>query len=149
MKYKILIIEDESETSKFLSLALEKADFEVEIAETGTKGLQKIKQTKFDLIVLDLKMPGMTGDEVLKELRKIDPFIQVVVYTNYNDAPIMQKLINMEIDGFIKKGANADLWGTVEFIKSKFEPLEDDKRQELLDKLFTQINITSDNDLHS
>lgn len=149
MKYKILIIEDENETSKFLSLALKKADFEVEIAETGIKGLEKLKHTKFDLIVLDLKMPEMTGDEVLKELRKIDPFIQVVVYTNYNDAPIMQKLINLGIDGFIKKGADADLWGTVEFIKSKFEPLEDTERQELLDKLFTQINITSDNDLHS
>jgi len=148
MKYKILIIEDENETSKFLSLALKKEDFDVEIAETGIIGLQKFKQTKFDLIVLDLKMPEMTGDEVLKELRKIDPFVQVVVYTNYNDAPIMQKLINMGIDGFIKKGADAELWGTVEFIKSKFEPLDDDKRQEVLDKLFKQINI-SDNDLHS
>jgi len=149
MNYKILIIEDETETSKFLSLALQKEGFEVECAENGNIGLSLLKQKEFDMVILDLKMPGMSGDEVLKELRNISPYLQVVVYTNYSNAPVMQKLINLGVEGFIKKGAEADLWGTVEFIKSKFQPINDENRKKLLNKLFEQIPSSFENEIYS
>jgi len=149
MNYRILIIEDETETSRFLSLALQKEGFDVECAENGITGLDFLKQNEFDMVILDLKMPRMTGDEVLKEIRNIAPFMLVVVYTNYGNAPIMEKLINLGVEGFIKKGAEADLWGTVEFIKSKFQPINDEERKKLLNKLFEQIPTTFDNEIHS
>jgi len=94
-------------------------------------------------------MPGMSGDEVLKELRSISPYLQVVVYTNYSNAPVMQKLINLGVEGFIKKGAEADLWGMVEFIKSKFQPIDDVNRKKLLNKLFEQIPTSFENEIHA
>ncbi|MEI6409805.1 MAG: response regulator [Bacteroidota bacterium] len=144
MIYNILIIEDETETSKYLALALQREGFYVECAENGEQGLEILKKGKieFDLIVLDLKMPKMFGDEVLKEIRKISPYIQVVVYTNYGqDTQVLQKLINLGIDGFIKKGATADLKSTVDIIKSKLIPMDEDARKELLNKFFTQITL--------
>ena len=143
MKYEILIIEDEEKTAEYLSLALEKENFNVEIADTGKKGLDKLKEKKFDLIVLDLKMPEMSGDEVLKEFRKIDPFTEVLVYTNHNNSEEMQKLINLGIDGFMKKGGKADLWNIVEIIKTKLEPIEEDLRKKMLDKFFNNFNPNS------
>ena len=147
MNYKILIVEDELETSKYLASALIREGFTVECSENGQIGIEKINHEKFDLIVLDLKMPGKSGDEILEEIRAIDPFIYVVVYTNYTDAPIMQKLINLGVDGFIKKGAFADLWGTVEFIKSKFYPINEDKRKELMNGLFESIQKNDRNEI--
>jgi len=149
MSYKILIIEDELETSKYLSKALKEEGFFVECAENGTIGIDMLKANKFDLIVLDLKMPGKSGDEVLQEIRTIDPLISVVVYTNYTETPVMQKLMNLGVDGFLKKGASADLWGTVEFIKSKFNPLDEEKRRELFDGLFKSIQNTNEDEIPS
>ena len=125
MDYHILIIEDETETSKYLKLALEdeNSNFKVQCAENGHIGLEKLAKQQFDLIVLDLKMPYMLGDEVLHEIRKIDPYATVIVCTNYgknNDEETMnlfRNLMKEGVDGFIPKGAEADLYETVEVIK--------------------------------
>ncbi len=139
MNYKILIIEDETETAKYLALALQDEGFDTVCAENGVEALQRLHEQRFDLIVLDLKLPSMNGDEILEKIRAINPYIEVVVYTNYDNAPVMQKLINLGIDGFLKKGADAELYDIVAFIKSKFEPLEEEQRKQLLDKVFQQI----------
>ena len=85
----------------------------------------------------------MNGDEILEKIRAINAYVEVVVYTNYDNAPILQKLINLGIDGFLKKGANAELYDIVEFIKSKFEPLDEENRHKLLDKVFQKIPLTA------
>ncbi len=64
----------------------------------------KENSEKYDLILLDLKMPGMQGDEVLREIRRTDPYIYVVVYTNYTEYRDLKKLVNIGIDKYINKG---------------------------------------------
>lgn len=149
MNYKILIIEDEIETSSFLSKALQDEGFDVECAPNGILGLELLKNEDFDMVILDLKMPYMTGDEVLEKIRDIAPYMEVVVYTNYTEVPIMKKLINLGVDGFIKKGADADLWDTVAFIKSKFEPISDENRKKILNKFFERLPNPLDNEVYS
>lgn len=139
MNYKILIIEDETETSKYLALALQDEGFDTVCAENGVEALKQLHEQVFDLVVLDLKLPAMNGDEILERIRAINPYLEVVVYTNYDNAPVMQKLINLGIDGFLKKGADADLYDIVAFIKAKFEPLDEIHRKQLLDKVFQHI----------
>ena len=78
----------------------------------------------YDLVLLDLKMPGLSGEEVLKEIRKADPFIDVVIYTNYSEFSDLKKLTNIGIDGYINKGATADLKELVNTIKQKLAPLD-------------------------
>jgi DNA-binding NarL/FixJ family response regulator len=139
MKYQILLVEDEPITGETMRQALtgETVDgqgIDVTVAPDGRAAIKKMSPGKYDLVVLDLKLPHMTGDEVLAELRKIDPYIDVVVYTNYQDPPVMKKLMNLGVSGYINKGAEADLWATVEKIKSRLAPVSDSERRGLLDQ---------------
>ena len=139
MNYKILLVEDEKTTGEILKKAVsgERIDsqgIDVTLVEDGKSALAELAPGKFDLIVLDLKLPHMTGDEVLAELRKVDPYVDVIVYSNYEQPQVMQKLINLGIVGYIKKGGEADLWGMVAQIKSRLSPVTDVEREALLQK---------------
>jgi len=67
---KILIIEDELKIQQIIKAYLEKEDYQVYAASNGTQGLQLIKEVKPDLIVLDLMLPVLTGEQLLAELRQ-------------------------------------------------------------------------------
>ena len=116
-----------------LKQALESEEIEVLWAEDGKSALNKMEKGKFDLIILDLKLPEISGDEVLESIRNIDPYVEVIVYTNYEDPPVMKKLINLGIEGYIKKGADADLWETVKKVKEKLDPFNEEERDRLLE----------------
>ena len=121
---KVLIIEDELSTARPVQEALKINGIDAEIAQNGLQGLEMLKQDNYDLVLLDLKMPGLSGEEVLKEIRKADPFIDVVIYTNYSEFSDLKKLTNIGIDGYINKGATADLMELVDTIKQKLAPLD-------------------------
>ncbi|RKP56624.1 response regulator [Pararobbsia silviterrae] len=131
----VLLVEDESKTAEVLKQALESEGIDVTWVSEGNAALELMDNGKFDLIILDLKLPGMTGDQTLEEIRKIDPYIDVVVYTNYQDPPVMQKLINLGVEGYISKGASADLWETVDKIKGILDPFTEDEREKLLNSV--------------
>jgi two-component system sensor histidine kinase/response regulator len=79
----VLVIDDEESMRDSCSLILTKGGFQAETAENGTIGLEKIKEVKPDLVLVDLKMPGISGMEVLEKTREIDPNIISVVITGY------------------------------------------------------------------
>jgi len=132
---KILLVEDEVKTAEVLKEALTDEGISVEWVTNGLDALNLIKPGYYDLVILDLKLPGMSGDEILENLRKIDAYVDVIVYTNYQDPPVMQRLINLGVDGYISKGASADLWETVDKIKKMLNPLSEEEREELLKQL--------------
>lgn len=119
---KILIIEDEQMTAKAVREALKLNGMEAESVEDGVKGLELIKKNEYDLILLDLKMPKLSGEEVLKEIRKIRPYVFVIIYTNFSEFADIKTLANIGIDGYVNKGADADLSELVNIIKEKLEP---------------------------
>lgn len=132
MTNTILLVEDEVKTAEVLKQALESEGINVEWVTDGQSALDLVRLGNFDLIILDLKLPGMTGDQALEKIRKIDPYIDVVVYTNYQDPPVMQKLMNLGVEGYISKGAAADLWDTVDRIKAMLDPFSEEERDQLL-----------------
>jgi len=69
MKKRILIIDDEDDILSLVRLILEGAGFECETARDGNEGLNALKQKNFDLVLLDIMLPSMTGWEVLRQLR--------------------------------------------------------------------------------
>jgi two-component system sensor histidine kinase/response regulator len=79
----VLVIDDEESMRDSCSLILTKGGFQAETAENGAVGLEKIKEVKPDLVLVDLKMPGISGMEVLEKTREIDPNIISVVITGY------------------------------------------------------------------
>lgn len=126
--YHVLIIEDEIDTATPVKGALNLHEIASDIAKDGEEGLALLKKSpdKYDLILLDLKMPGMQGDDVLKEIRKMDPYIYVVVYTNYGDYTNLKDLVNIGIDKFINKGAGANLQELIDAIIGLLNPLTEE-----------------------
>lgn len=129
---RVLIVEDEIVTAEAVKEALALDDISADIASDGESGLEKLKSNNYDLILLDLKMPGLSGDEVLSEIRKQDPFIDVIIYTNYTEFADIKKLANIGIDGYINKGPKADLAELISAIKEKIAPLNDETISALL-----------------
>lgn len=130
---QILIIEDEFMTAAAVKEALELNEMKAEIAEDGIKGLDLIKKNDYDLILLDLKMPKLSGEEVLKEIRKIRPYVFVIVYTNFSEFADIKALANIGIDGYVNKGPDSDLKELVNIIKEKLEPFSIDDIEAIME----------------
>ena len=123
---RILIIEDERATAAAVKEALEMDGIWADIASNGGEGLELFREREYDLILLDLKLPGLSGEEVLSDIRKENPFISVIVYTNYSDFADIKRLTNIGIDGYINKGPGADLDELVAAIEKKLAPIDGD-----------------------
>ncbi len=67
---KVLIIDDEPGILRMLAFALSRKGYMSDTAQTGAEGIQKFLSNTYDLVLTDIKMPGMSGDEVLHQLRK-------------------------------------------------------------------------------
>jgi len=81
--YRILIIDDEEVVRDSCTEILKGSQYELTTASTGTQGLELIKEFQPDLVFVDLKMPGMTGLEVLEHIQDYDPTIVTVVITGF------------------------------------------------------------------
>lgn len=94
----ILVIDDDEAIRKSFALALEDTGYKVDTAESGEKGIEMERKTRYGLIFLDLKMPGMNGVETLREIRKIDEDVPVYVITAYHKE-FFNQLLNAAEDG--------------------------------------------------
>jgi len=133
MRNSILLVEDERKTGEMLKRALESEGIDVIWAMDGKSALDEMEKGRFDLIILDLKLPEISGDEVLEGIRRMDPYVEVIVYTNYQEPPVMQRLINLGIEGYISKGADADLWEAVDSVKARLDPFSEGEIEKLLE----------------
>jgi len=82
-KAKILIVDDEQSVGNFLSILLEKEGYEVDAVSSGREAIQKITDSPPDIVLADLKMPGMNGLELLSKIKEFDSSINVVIMTAY------------------------------------------------------------------
>jgi two-component system, OmpR family, copper resistance phosphate regulon response regulator CusR len=78
---RILIAEDERPISAFLERGLTANGFSIEIVERGDEALERARSGHFDLVILDLGLPGMDGFDVLRELRRVNERVPVVILT--------------------------------------------------------------------
>ena len=79
----ILVIDDEATMRDSCRQTLSRGGNRVEVAEDGLSGLAMLKRESFDLVILDLKMPGLSGMEVLKKIKEDEPEAVVIVITGY------------------------------------------------------------------
>ena len=103
---KILLVEDDPMISEIYQRKFEAAGFEVGAAFTGKEVLTKVKKEHFDLVLLDLLLPEMSGMDVLKELKKsgnYDPLIKVVIFSNLNEKSEQDTAFSLGADGFMAK----------------------------------------------
>ncbi len=82
---KLVAIDDELEFTKTIDQFFSSRGYEVHVALTGTSGVELVDYHHPDVVLVDLKLPGMDGDEVLKHIRRTHPTTKVIVITAYND----------------------------------------------------------------
>jgi two-component system response regulator (stage 0 sporulation protein F) len=82
---KLVAIDDEVEFTKTIDQFFSTRGYEVHVALTGTSGIELVDYHNPDVVLVDLKLPGMDGDEILKHIRRTHPTTKVIVITAYND----------------------------------------------------------------
>jgi len=100
---KILIIEDELGISTFLKEGLEEEGYKTDIAADGNKGLEKAQSGKFDLILMDWMLPGMSGLEITTEIRKTDPHTPIIFLTAKDTVQDTILGLRMGANDYLKK----------------------------------------------
>ncbi len=106
---KILIVDDEKNIRLTLKQSLSSEKYDIDIALNGTEALKKIKNDHFDLVLLDIKMPGLSGMEVLEKIRHFNQHINVIMITAY---------------GTIEQAVEAMKLGAIDFVNKPFTPQE-------------------------
>lgn len=102
---KIVLVEDDEMLAEIYKTRLELADFECKHAANGLAGLDLIKRELPDLVLLDLMMPMMSGDDVLRAMRKSDwgKDIKVIILTNISEAEAPEGINELGIERYIVK----------------------------------------------
>jgi two-component system sensor histidine kinase/response regulator len=107
-KATILIIDDEEAMRDSCSQVLNKDGYTTETAEDGHSGLRKIREVKPDLVLIDLKMPGMGGMELLEKIGQIDPDIVSIVITGYATIESAVEAMKLNAYDFLPKPFTPD-----------------------------------------
>jgi CheY-like chemotaxis protein/anti-sigma regulatory factor (Ser/Thr protein kinase) len=102
-KARILVIDDEEFVRDVLSRTLAQVNHQVTLAEDGEKGIQLFKKGKFDMVLTDLGMPGMSGWEVCRTVKKISPRTPVGMITGWGIEMSRSKMEEYGLDFFISK----------------------------------------------
>ncbi|SFM63695.1 response regulator [Thermodesulforhabdus norvegica] len=83
MKLRLLIVDDEKDFTDSLAERLALRDFEVSRAYSGEEAVELIKEYNYDVVILDVAMPGMDGVQTLREIKNIKPLTEVIMLTGH------------------------------------------------------------------
>lgn len=109
MTKRILIIDDEKNIRNTLSHSLKNDQYEVDTAVNGEDGIKKFKKDNYDLVLIDMKMPGIDGIETLSKLKEINQQVEVIMITAY---------------GTIETAVESMKLGACEYLRKPFSPKE-------------------------
>ncbi|MCK8454021.1 response regulator transcription factor [Bacillus sp. FSL M8-0256] len=102
-KGKILVVEDEKKIARVLSLELEYEGYEVTVKETGIDGLQALEEDSFDLVLLDVMLPELSGLEVLRRVRKTNTATPIILITARGSVPDKVSGLDLGANDYITK----------------------------------------------
>lgn len=100
---RILVIDDDMDMSKLLCRFLERKGFKAEGALSGNKGLAKFKESNFDAVLCDFRLGDMDGVHILKEVKKINPAVVVIIVTGYSDVKMAVEVMRLGAFDYITK----------------------------------------------
>ncbi len=97
-KFKVLIVDDEQDFLETIVKRLQARGINASGAESGYQALEKINDDNFDVVILDVKMPGMDGIETLREMKKKKPLLEVIMLTGH--ASVESGIQGMQLGAF-------------------------------------------------
>src|SRR5690606_37301553 len=100
---RILVVEDEQAVRDLLAKTLTMADYDVDSAADGASAIDRLRAVEYDLLITDLKMPGMDGLSVIREARRAAPDLPVIIITGYSTEASAIEAINLGVAGYLTK----------------------------------------------
>jgi DNA-binding response OmpR family regulator len=104
----ILVMEDDRSVALGLEMVLSEEGYQVNLADTGELALEAFKQKRFDLLVADLRLPGIDGMEVIKQVKKEKPETEVIVITGYGTTAKAVEAMKLGVHDFLPKPFTED-----------------------------------------
>lgn len=101
--FRILIVDDDETILKVISRFLTDLGYKVETTISGKRAIEKEREMKYDLVLLDLKLPDMNGLDVLKELKKEDSFVSVLIITGHGKIETAVEAMKLGADDYLLK----------------------------------------------
>ena len=108
VRQAVLIVDDEQSVRHTLSAQLEELRYESEAARSGLEALEKLAGRPFDLVMLDVRMPGMSGSDTLGRIRADDAETCVVMLSGVVDSVVAAEAIRLGADDYITKPCSLD-----------------------------------------
>lgn len=139
-KVRVLLVDDEKEFVESLSERLELRNLKPGIAYDGEQALEAVKKERPDVMILDLRMPGIDGIEVLRKMKKDHPEVDVVILTGHGTDKDEAEARRLGATAFLKKPVDIDqLVGTVH--KEKLRVLLVDDEKEFVESLSERLEL--------
>ncbi len=105
---RILVVDDEQDVVESLLHSLSRRGYEVETALTGEEGIGKVKKSKFDVVLLDINLPGLNGIQVLEQTKKVDPEIEAIMLTGHGSIDSATESLKKGAYDYIQKPISSD-----------------------------------------
>lgn len=100
---RILVVDDEASIRDLLSKTLALAEYEVDVAPDGRSALARMRMFPYDLLITDLKMPGVDGLTVIREAKRFQPGLPVIIITGFSTEASAIDAINLGVTGYLRK----------------------------------------------
>jgi two-component system response regulator HydG len=126
-KYRVLVVEDDPDIRRILQLFMSERDFAVTTAENASAALEALAAAPVDLILSDVRMPGMSGIELLHHIKARDPDVQLVLMTAYSS---------------VKDAVEAIQAGATDYIE---KPIDFRRLERILDVVFERRRLSTEN----
>ena len=115
--HKLLIVDDEKDVLFFLKTFFQTRNFDVYTAESGEEAVQKVKNARPHIVLMDIKMPGIGGVEALKRIKAIDPAVAVIMATAVYDESTAKEALALGAYDYVTKPFNLEYMETTVSIK--------------------------------
>ena len=100
---RVLVVDDEETIRELLLKTLALADYEVDVAPDGRTAVDRMRIIQYDLLITDLRMPGVDGLNVIREARRLKADIPVIIVTGYSTEASAIEAINLGVQGYLTK----------------------------------------------
>ena len=108
MKIRVLLVDDEEEFVQALSERLALRDYDMTTSLSGDDALEKIKHYNYDVVILDVAMPGIDGIEALREIKKLKPLTEVIMLTGHSTVEAAIEGMKLGAFDFLMKPCNTE-----------------------------------------
>lgn len=100
---RVLVVDDEATIRDLLSKTLALAEYDVDLAPDGRAALDRLRMIPYDLLITDLKMPGVDGLTVIREARRLKADLPVIIITGFSNEASAIEAVNLGVSGYLTK----------------------------------------------